>query len=199
MQFFFLLLFNIFMGAVMYLIISLKLERSATEFRERKLRKEMENVIHEFNAAAERNISILENKIKILRRLLEKSGDMKLFDVTIDEQGRNLEGAASAAKGTPRPEREYEKGSEAGVVRSADFSLRGEAAGLTIKKGLLLFFEKIMDITPFKRTKDTADYSSGGYVRAGTQADERTSGAGEEEGRVLLVARGLNPSLPEAP
>ena len=78
MQLLLLLLFNLFMGAVMYLVISLKLERSATEFRERKLRKEMDEIIREFNATAERNISILENRIKTMRRLLEKSGDIKI-------------------------------------------------------------------------------------------------------------------------
>ncbi len=84
MQFFFLLLFNIFLGAVLYLVISLKLERSATEFRERRLRKEMDDIIKEFNMTAERNISILENRIGTLKKLLEKTGDIKSLDITIE-------------------------------------------------------------------------------------------------------------------
>ena len=39
MQFFIFLIINVFIGAVFYLIISLKLERSATEFREKKAKK----------------------------------------------------------------------------------------------------------------------------------------------------------------
>ncbi|MBN1531659.1 MAG: hypothetical protein JXA20_03270 [Spirochaetes bacterium] len=87
MQFFLLILFNIFMGAILYLVISLKLERSATEFRSQRLRKEMDEVIKEFNATAERNITILENRITVLQRMLVRSGQLKSLDISIDDQG----------------------------------------------------------------------------------------------------------------
>jgi hypothetical protein len=80
MQFLFLLLANVAMAVVFYLIISLKLERSASEFREKKLRKEMDEIIREFNSAAERNISLLESRIRSLRTLMEMSGEFKSMD-----------------------------------------------------------------------------------------------------------------------
>ncbi len=89
MEFIGLVLINIFMGALFYFIISLKLEKSASEFRERKLRKEMEAIINEFNSAAERNITILEQKISVIKRLLERSGDMKSFNAVIAEDMRH--------------------------------------------------------------------------------------------------------------
>ncbi len=85
MQFFLLILFNIFMGAILYLIISLKLERSATEFRSKRFRQEMDEIIKEFNSAAERNITILENRISVLQRLLERTGGLKSLDVSIGD------------------------------------------------------------------------------------------------------------------
>jgi hypothetical protein len=89
MEFIGLVLINIFMGALFYFIISLKLEKSASEFRERKLRKEMEAIINEFNSAAERNITILEQKISVIKRLLERSGDIKSFNSVITEDMRH--------------------------------------------------------------------------------------------------------------
>jgi hypothetical protein len=96
MQFFLLILFNIFMGAILYLIISLKLERSATEFRSKRLRKEMDEVIKEFNGTAERNITILENRISVLQRMLERSGQLKSLDISVDD-GPDESPAAGAA------------------------------------------------------------------------------------------------------
>ena len=85
MEFFFLLISNVFIGAVLYLVISLKLEKKSSEFREKKFRREMDEVIKEFNITAERNISILENRIEMLKRLMEKNGDIKSIDLCIDE------------------------------------------------------------------------------------------------------------------
>jgi hypothetical protein len=85
MEFFALLMVNIFLGVVFYLVITLKLEKSASHFREHKLRKEMDAIIQEFNETAERNISILESRIRTMRALLEKSGDLKKIDYIIDE------------------------------------------------------------------------------------------------------------------
>ncbi len=87
MQFLIIILINIILWALFYVIITLKLEKSASEFREKKLRKEMDDIIREFNSAAERNISLLENRIKTLKRLLERSGDIKSVDFILDENG----------------------------------------------------------------------------------------------------------------
>ena len=85
MQFFWLIIVNVCLGAFFYLIISLKLEKSASEFREKKLRKEMDEIIKEFNVTADRNISILENKINVLKRMLEQAGDLKSIDVSVGD------------------------------------------------------------------------------------------------------------------
>lgn len=182
MQFFFLLLLNVFMGAVLYLIISLKLEKSAAEFRERKLRKEMENVIHEFNAAAERNISILENKIMILRRLLEKSGAIKLLDITIDERERNVGDAAFLKEQAVRPKPAEEEKRNDAVETQPDFSTGYKGGTPAVKKGLLIFFKKIINILPFKETKGAADGTGNGYDLFEMRDDLRAPRHGFDDG-----------------
>ncbi len=92
MEFVILIILNIFLGTVFYLVISLKLEKSASEFREKKLRKFMDDIIQEFNATAERNISILENKIVIMKNLLEKIGDVKSIDIEISDDSERSDG-----------------------------------------------------------------------------------------------------------
>lgn len=148
MQFFFLLLFNVFLGAVLYLVISLKLERSATEFRQQRLRKEMDEIIKEFNVTAERNITLLEGKIRALRLLLEKTGDIPSLDITIEER--------ETAPETERGGAEQRAGAsvfvgpiEPGAKTSAH---EGENnAGALIKKGLLILFDKVISI-PLRKT-----------------------------------------------
>lgn len=81
MQFFLLVIINIVMGAFLYLVISLKLEKSASEFREKKLKKFMDDIITEFNSTADRNIALLENKISVLKRMMEQSGEHKSIDI----------------------------------------------------------------------------------------------------------------------
>lgn len=83
MEFVVLICVNIAMFAIFYLIISLKLERSASEFRERRLRKVMDDIIKEFNETSERNITILENKISVMKRLLDASGSFKSIDISV--------------------------------------------------------------------------------------------------------------------
>jgi len=101
MEFLGLLLINVFIGVIFYLIITLKLEKSASDFREKKLWEEMDKMIQEFNATAERNISILEKKIRIMRTLLEKSGELKKIDLTVedadDREAATPESESSAA------------------------------------------------------------------------------------------------------
>jgi hypothetical protein len=150
MQFFFLLLFNVFLGAVLYLVISLKLERSATEWRERRFRREMDEIIKEFNVTAERNISLLERRIRVLRMLLEKTGDLQSLDITLAEEEAE-QGESPAAVTLP---------GAVSYPEQAGAGLRGEIpvprhdennAGLLIKKGLILLFDKIKHIlTPGK-------------------------------------------------
>lgn len=96
MQFFALIMINVAMFAVFYLLISLKLERKATEFREKRMRRIMEEMINEFNETAERNISILENRISTLRRLLKISGEVSTLDVRLmdDESGERKKTSA---------------------------------------------------------------------------------------------------------
>jgi hypothetical protein len=144
MQFFFLLLFNIFLGAVLYLVISLKLERSATEFRTRKMRKEMDEMISEFNATAERNISLLERKIRVLRLLLEKAGDIRSFDL-IDAEDETAAAPEIAREAqSPRVNAVRPDSLPAAEGTHAVLNLRAENnAAVFIKKGLLLFVEKI--------------------------------------------------------
>ena len=85
MDFIILLLINTCMGVIFYLIISLKLEKSASEFREKKLHEEMDKIIKEFNRTAERNISLLENRITVLRKLLQQNGVAGGVDIIIDD------------------------------------------------------------------------------------------------------------------
>ncbi|MBP8987693.1 MAG: hypothetical protein KBG92_07805 [Spirochaetes bacterium] len=86
MQLIILIMVNILIASVFYLVISLKLERSATEFRSKRLRKEMEELINEFNNTAERNLSLLEYKINILRELLKRGDALNGIDITIDDE-----------------------------------------------------------------------------------------------------------------
>lgn len=86
MQIAILIIVNIVLASIFYLVISLKLERSASEFREKKLRKEMDEIIREFNATAERNISILENRITVLKRLMEQAGDLRSVDIVLEDR-----------------------------------------------------------------------------------------------------------------
>lgn len=86
MEFFLLFILNIFTGAVIYLILSLKMERTSSTFQEQKLRKEMGEIITEFNSTAERNITLLENRINLLKRLLNEKGDFRGIDLVIDDE-----------------------------------------------------------------------------------------------------------------
>ena len=146
MQFALLVLFNVFLCAVFYLIISLKLERSATEYRERRLRKEMDEIISEFNRTAERNISLLESRIHTMRRLLEKAGQMKGIDVTIDDE---------AAAGTPRRSESINQSRIEKEREESGPHLEWKSSGetLTIKKGLQILTAHISSIFFRKRER----------------------------------------------
>jgi hypothetical protein len=76
---------NIIMAAVFYVILRFKLEKYASDYRERRLKREMDEIIVEFNETAERNISILESRIEILKKLLEQSSKISNIDLSADE------------------------------------------------------------------------------------------------------------------
>ena len=85
LTFFATLLVNVLVGTIFYLVISLRIEKSASEVHVKKIRKEMDAMIREFNQTADRNISLLENRIAVMKRLLEKGGEAG-FDALTGEQ-----------------------------------------------------------------------------------------------------------------
>jgi hypothetical protein len=92
MDFFILLVLNIFIGAIIFLILSLKIEKISSTFQEKKHRE----LITEFNATAERNITLLDNRISVVRKLeklLQENDSFKGVDFTIldDEIKENSE------------------------------------------------------------------------------------------------------------
>ena len=172
MQFLMLLLFNIFMGTILYLIISLKLEKSATEFRSQKLRKEMEEIIKEFNATAERNITILENRITVLQRLLERSGKLRSLDVSVGDMQEQVEGN-TAQKGSIIEITKTVKQEEEYVSTSNVISGGGDHYTNTNENGLLSITKKIfgrirekkdevLDVLHHRKTDDVP--SGSGFV-----------------------------------
>lgn len=86
MDIFFMILFNLFTGSVIYLVLSLKIERTSSTFQEKRLKREMNEIMTEFNAAAERNISILENRIAVIKKMAGEKGIIKKFDYTVSDE-----------------------------------------------------------------------------------------------------------------
>ncbi len=86
MEFLLLVFINLIMGTIFYLILRLRLEKYASDYREKRLRREMDEIINEFNETADRNITILENRIEYLKKLLEKSGKITSIDIKINNE-----------------------------------------------------------------------------------------------------------------
>jgi len=86
MEILLLFVLNIFTGALIYLLLSLKIERNSSTFQEQKLKKEMGEIITEFNSTAERNITLLEARISGLKRLMGENGSLKSMDITMDHK-----------------------------------------------------------------------------------------------------------------
>lgn len=86
MQLLFMILLNIVMGTIFYLVITLKLEKSATDYREKRLKREMDEILRVFNATAERNITILDNRITVLKKLMVESRNISGIDLTVVEE-----------------------------------------------------------------------------------------------------------------
>ncbi|OHD66825.1 MAG: hypothetical protein A2176_12190 [Spirochaetes bacterium RBG_13_51_14] len=202
MQFFFLLLFNIFLGAVLYLVISLKLERSATEFRERRLRKEMDEIIKEFNVTAERNISILERRIRVLRRLLEQSGAMKSLDITLNDEEPNVP-PDDSLRGEPANRRVDLKTLSAENEQIEQRERNAENnAGELIKKGLLLFFKQIKLILPIRGSRSggkVADREQSFGFSRGEMSVQISEQNGFPDGVKTLIEKDLSGVMPAPP
>lgn len=143
MQFFALILLNSAMFVIFYLVISLKLERKATEFREKKLRRVMDEMINEFNETAERNITILENRISVMKRLLRQGGDVKFFEAEVFENeaetvSSNMAPAKNTVQGPP------EALTASGIrykSRPAEISIASVAGA--VKENALSFLAKV--------------------------------------------------------
>ena len=122
LTFFATLLVNVLIGTIFYLVISLRIEKSASEVHVKKIRKEMDTMIREFNMTADRNISLLENRIAVMKRLLEKGGESGLDMVSsgqiLPEPVRRDE---PSAVGTP--EKEYPAGIGGVISHGAEFIL----------------------------------------------------------------------------
>ncbi|MDA3901762.1 MAG: hypothetical protein PF637_14720 [Spirochaetes bacterium] len=81
LNFFMILLTNIFTGVILYLVLTLKLEKSSTNYHIQKYKREIEEMMREFNQSAERNITLLENRIKMCKKLLKISGSIESIDI----------------------------------------------------------------------------------------------------------------------
>ena len=114
MQLVLLILINVIMGTIFYLILRLKLEKYASDYREKRLKREMDEIICEFNATAERNISILENRIEIFKKLLEKSGAISKIDFSVDDDKEHADKPVDIKDGKIILEPELEKISASG-------------------------------------------------------------------------------------
>ena len=137
MEFAILIIINIFLGTVFYLVISLKLEKSASEFREKKLRKFMDDIIQEFNATAERNISLLENKIVIMKKLLEKLGDVKTINIEIGDDPLSGGGIDEKYESAKRIEEGEEKTGEK-VLAGESFHAFDNSDRSAVRNGKLI-------------------------------------------------------------
>lgn len=165
MDIFFMILFNLFIGSVIYLVLSLKIERTSSTFQEKRLRREMNEIMTEFNAAAERNISILENRIALIKRMAGDNGIIKNLDFTVSDEIRknnqkniNLTPAEDLALlQDKKPGKSLDKIDEAsGKSTDGGFLLNLFDKLPLIKKGVENLKKKGLD-TVFKN--ESADYS----------------------------------------
>jgi len=86
MEILLLFILNIFTGALIYLLLSLKIEKNSSTYQEQKLKKEMGTIITEFNSTAERNITLLEARISVLKKLMGEIGAIKSMDIIMDHK-----------------------------------------------------------------------------------------------------------------
>ncbi|MCL2025951.1 MAG: hypothetical protein FWG92_04005 [Leptospirales bacterium] len=135
MYLFIIILVNIFIGVALYLIISLKLERSVSDFRQQRLRKEMDEMLKEFNLAAERNISLLESRINVMRRLLEQSGAFKGLDLVAGDDGVGIQNTENPLPASPEvPQEAKEDISSVTLKQSLQDLKTAVTGGIKVKK-----------------------------------------------------------------
>ncbi|HRX16507.1 MAG TPA: hypothetical protein P5123_09340 [Spirochaetota bacterium] len=86
LNFFMILLTNIFTGVIIYLVLTLKLEKSSTGYHIQKYKREIDEMMREFNNSAETNITLLENRIKLCKKMLKLSGSIESLDIRSIEE-----------------------------------------------------------------------------------------------------------------
>ena len=87
LNFFMILLTNIFTGVIIYLVLTLKLEKSSTGYHIQKYKREIDEMMREFNNSAETNITLLENRIKLCKKMLKLSGSIESLDIKSIDDG----------------------------------------------------------------------------------------------------------------
>ncbi len=156
MQLFILIIVNIILGTIFYLIISLKLEKKASQFQEKKLRKEMDEIITEFNSTADRNISILEKKIETVRKLMQISGNIKNIDMVIQDP-ENSSGKESIEsilkKDIPYKKPEFAKSTETSDFNRITSGTEKLSLFSDIKKNLLKLFNQSDNLVSKRNNK----------------------------------------------
>lgn len=156
MEILLLFILNIFTGALIYLLLSLKIERNSSTFQEQKLRKEMGEIITEFNSTAERNITLLEARISVLKKLMGETGSLKSMDVTMDH----------------KPEIEkviHDRMSSAGRMQNQP----AENGGLTVDRIITKNAADIAEISFNSAAAGNRDNRTAGKHSAGSSAKKR--------------------------
>ncbi len=117
MEFFWIIVSNLFTGAIVYLLLSLKIERSSPSILEQKLKREMNEIMVEFNAAAERNITLLEGKIKQAQNISQSPGRNRHVDYVVsDEIGKKSDSLPAEQKSEKSLSQEVDFKSKIGPV-----------------------------------------------------------------------------------
>lgn len=172
--FFATLLVNVLIGTVFYLVISLKLEKSASELHVKKIRREMDEMIREFNMTADRNISLLENKILVMKRLLERNGISSGFE---DVDGGEINIAAMIERPEPDSITDNAKGKKGKKTQSKGAA--SKAAALILEKVSGKSSRSEMSNQNIKKTNEpfsvidnsTADTDTGVFSMVKSEAD----------------------------
>ena len=176
MEILLLFILNIFTGALIYLLLSLKIERNSSTFQEQKLKKEMGEIITEFNSTAERNITLLEARISGLKRLMGETGALKSMDITMDHKPEMEkiihETIPSADK--------MKKSLSAGSVLTGDRIITKNAADIAEISFTAVTADNSDDRSVTKKTAASAARKTNlknSFVQAGIFAEESTGSA----------------------
>jgi hypothetical protein len=177
MQYLLIILINIFMWAIFYLVISLKLEKSASHFRERKFREEMDRLMTEFNSAADRNISLLENRISTLKKLLERAGNLDSIDLTLGSEEKKTdernESIAIDAKERENHERIQIEMTESTSQPKPAFLKKGTESFKLLTRKFNHLVERLRSFTPEKNMTDEMNKSEFGELSGEEEQENR--------------------------